>query len=133
MRYIILFTACLVLVLPGPSHAQYYPRRGPASATVNAGPYNGPAVTFHGTLKAITKKQLIVDLDRNAPGDEKESLTFRLSRKTKFLKDNKEIKPSDLAVGAHIMVDATRDGDQKLSALNVTTSAEAAAGTEPRP
>ena len=121
MRYVLL-PVLLTLLLPGPAPAQYGARRrGPVSATATSGPYSGPAVTFHGTLKALTKKELIVDLDAE-PGQEQQSLTFRFSKKTKFLKDDKDIKPTDLAVGTHIAVDATRDGDQKLSALNVTTA-----------
>jgi len=124
MRYVII---CLVLLtlLPGMSQAQVVSRRrGPAAATATSGPYNGPAVTFRGTLKALTKKELIVDLDAAAPGDEPQSLTFRLSKKTKFLKNEAEIKPADMALGTHIMVDATRDGDQKLSALQVAAAVE---------
>jgi hypothetical protein len=120
MRYPTLVTALLALLLPGISAAQYgYGRRGPSAATANSGPYTGPAVTFHGTVKVLTKKELIVDLDKAGPTEDQQTLTFRVSRKTKFLKDDKEIKPADFAVGMHITVDATRDGDQKLSALNV--------------
>jgi hypothetical protein len=60
-----------------------------------------------------------MDLDRPEPEAEQQSLTFRLSKKTKFLKDDQPIKLSDIAVGTHISLDATRDGDLKLSALNV--------------
>ncbi len=74
----------------------------------------------------LTKKELIVDLDKAGPTEDQQTLTFRLSKKTKFLKDDKEIKPADLAVGMHITVDATRDGDQKLSALNVMAPTPAA-------
>jgi len=48
-----------------------------------------------------------------------QTLTFRVSRKTKFLKNDLEIKPADIPVGTHLTLDATRDGDLKLSALNV--------------
>ena len=119
MRYIAMFPVLLALLLPARLPAQYSRRRGPASATSNSGPYNGPAVTFNGTVKALTKKELTVDLDPTDPGAERQSLTFRLSKKTKFLKDDQPVKPSDIEVGMHIALDATRDGDLKLSALNV--------------
>ncbi len=119
MRYIAMFPVLLALLLPARLPAQYSRRRGPASATSNSGPYNGPAVTFNGTVKALTKKELTVDLDPTDPGAERQSLTFRLSKKTKFLKDDQPVKPSDIEVGTHIALDATRDGDLKLSALNV--------------
>ena len=121
MRYIAIFPVLLALLLPArlPAQGGYSRRRGPASANANSGPYNGPAVTFNGTVKALTKKELIVDLDSTEPDAERQSLTFRFSKKTKFLKDDQPIKPSDIEVGTHITLDATRDGDQKLSALNV--------------
>jgi hypothetical protein len=114
-----MFPVLLALLLPARLPAQYSRRRGPASATANSGPYSGPAVTFNGTVKALTKKELTVDLDPTDPGAERQSLTFRLSKKTKFLKDDQPVKPSDIEVGTHIALDATRDGDLKLSALNV--------------
>jgi hypothetical protein len=121
MRHIAMFPMLLALLLPGLLTAQggYSRRRGPVSATATSGPYNGPAVTFNGTLKAITKKELLVELDSTDPAAEKQSLTFRFSRKTKFLKGDREIKPSDIEAGMHISLDATREGDQKLTAVSV--------------
>jgi len=122
-----IIVAALLTLLPVLCPAQYgYSRRRPSTATATAGPYTGPAVTFHGTLKALTKKELIMDLDaadrthdQAEEQTEDQSLTFRVSRKTKFLKNDKEIKPADIPVGTHLTLDATRDGDLKLSALNV--------------
>jgi hypothetical protein len=120
MRYIAILPVLLALLLPARSPAQYYPRRrGPVAATANSGPYTGPAVTFNGTVKVLTKKQVIVDLDPADPGADPQSLTFRLSKKTKFLKNDQPIKPSDIEAGTHISLDATRDGDMKFSALNI--------------
>jgi hypothetical protein len=131
MRYIAILTVILVLLLPGRMGAQYYPRRGPVSATASSGPYSGPAVTFNGTVKALTKKELIVDLDPADSGAERQSLTFRLSRKTKFLKGDQPVKPSDIELGTHISLDATRDGDLKLSALNVMVGPPGKAAGKP--
>lgn len=130
MRHIAIYPVILALLLAAMSPAQYARRRGPSSASANSGPYTGPAVTFNGTLKALTKKELLVDLDRAAPSDDPESLTFRFSKKTKFLKGDKPIQASDMEVGMHITLDATRDGDQKLSALNVMVAAAKAEKAE---
>lgn len=119
MRFLAMFLVLLVLLPQARLPAQYSRRRGPAPATANSGPYGGPAVTFNGTVKALTKKELIVDLDPTDPGAERQSLTFRLSKKTRFLKDDRPVKPSDIEVGTHTSLDATRGGDLKLSALNV--------------
>jgi hypothetical protein len=118
MRHIAILTLLLVLLLPARVPAQYV-RRLPSSATANAGPYSGPAVTFNGTVKTLTKKELTLDLDPADPGAERQTLTFRLSKKTRFVKGDQPIKPSDIELGTHLSLDATRDGDLKLSALNV--------------
>jgi hypothetical protein len=135
MRHIAIFLVLLALLLPARLPAQYYPRRGPVAATAHSGPYGGPAVTFNGTVKALTKKELVVDLDRPDPDAEQQSLTFRLSRKTKFLKGDQAIKLSDIEAGTHISLDATRDGDLKFSALNVMVAppGKPAEKAEPRP
>ncbi len=88
--------------------------RGPLT---NPGGYGGPAVTFQGNLKAISKKELRIDVD-----SEQQSLSFRITRKTHFTKDGKEIKLADVTVGTIVAVDAVRDPDQQFSALKVTVN-----------
>ena len=130
MRIIFIYAALWALLMAALSPAQVYSRRRPSIATATSGPYNGPAVTFHGTLKAISKKELLIELDASGQTQEQsqeqaeeQSLTFRISRKTKFLRNDQEIKPSDIPLGAHLTLDATRDGDLKLSVLNVMVAA----------
>ena len=122
MRNVLVWTALLVAMTAAVLLGQYSRRRSVATAT--AGPYNGPAVSFNGTVKSLTMKEIIIDLD-----SEEESLTLRRSGKTKFFKDDKEIKAADIPVGTHVTLDATRDGDQKLSALKVMVAPVAAPGT----
>lgn len=62
---------------------------------------------------------MVVDLDPPDPDAERQSLTFRFSKKTKFLKGDQSIKPTDIEPGTHISLDATREGDLKLTAVNV--------------
>jgi len=127
MRHIAILPVLVALLLPALLPAQYS-RRRTSSATANSGPYSGPAVTFNGTVKTLTKKELIVDLDPADPEAERQTLTFRLSKKTKFSKDDQSIALSDIAVGTHISLDATRDGDLKFSALNVMVAPGKPAG-----
>lgn len=94
-----------------------YPRRTRGPTTGSAGVYDGPAVTFQGKLKALTKKDLRIDTDT-----EQQSITFRVSSKTHFNKDGKPIKLSDVSLETIVQVDAVRDPDQKLSAINVIVS-----------
>ncbi|MGA3040042.1 MAG: hypothetical protein ABSF54_04540 [Bryobacteraceae bacterium] len=121
MRYLAILPVLLALFLPARLPAQY--SRRPVRAATNAGPYGGPAVTFNGKVKALSKKELILDVDRPDPDAEPETVTFRVSKKTKFLKGDQPIKPSDINVGMHISLEATRDGDLKMSALNVMLAA----------
>ena len=121
MRLSIILALLLISITVAPLPGQYGRRRS-SVATATAGPYNGPAVTFHGTLKTLTKKEIVIELDA-----EQESLTLRRSGKTKFFKNDQEIKAADVPVGTHVSLDATRDGDQKLSAINVMVAPAPAA------
>jgi hypothetical protein len=119
MRYFAMFYLLVVLLWAGQLPGQYSRRRLPSSASATSGPYTGPAVTFNGTVKSISKKEILLDLDKKESSEDPESLTFRFSKKTTFKKGDNTIKAADLEVGMHISLDATRDGDQKLSAVNV--------------
>jgi hypothetical protein len=110
--------AIVVLLSPALVFSQVgYPRRTRGANTGNLGGYDGPAVTFQGKLKALSKKELRIDTDT-----EQQSITFRVTSKTHFLKDGKPIKPSDVSLEITVAVDAVRDPDQKLSARNVIVS-----------
>jgi hypothetical protein len=118
MRTIIAACALTVLLAPALMFSQgTYGRRTRGANSTNPGGYNGPAVTFQGHLKSLTKKELRIDADADG-----ESITFRVSRKTHFLKDDKEIKLADVPLETIVAVDAVRDPDQKFSALNVIVS-----------
>jgi hypothetical protein len=103
------------LLTPALMFSQY--TRRPRGYPTNPSVYDGPAVTFQGNLKALSKKELRIDVDA-----EEQSLTFRVSKKTHFLKDGKEIKLADVPLGTLVAVDAMRDPDQKFSALNVVVN-----------
>ena len=92
-----------------------YGRRTRGSNSVgNPGADGLPTVTFRGNLKMLSKSELRIDVDSG-----EQSLTFRVSRKTHFIKDGKPIKPADVALETIVAVDAARDPDLKFSALNV--------------
>ena len=118
MLRIIAALAVAGLLLPAAMFSQgAYGRRTRGPMSANPGSLNVPAVTFQGTLKALSKKELRIDVE-----GEEQSLTFRVSGKTRFTKDGKAIKPRDVTVGTIVAVDATRDPDQKFSASNVIVS-----------
>jgi hypothetical protein len=90
--------------------------RGTGSASAPGG-YNGPAVTFQGKLKELTKKELRIDVE-----SEQQSITCRVTSKTQFMKDGKKIKLDDIKLGSDVAVDATREPDLKFTALSVVAS-----------
>ena len=126
-----ILAALLALLVPALSLAQYgYPNtrmphtRG-ARPTANTGAYGGPAVTFHGKLKQITNKEVVI------VSDEDQEIVLRRTHKTRFLKGDKEIKPAELHEGAALTIDVTKDPDMKPMALNVFVDPPKPAGRPP--
>jgi len=70
-------------------------------------------VSFRGPLKEIDKNQLRIETEQH------ESLTFRRTHKTKFLKNGKKFDPANLTVGTQVTVDTGKDPDGGLVAVNV--------------
>lgn len=107
----------IAVLMPAILSGQYgYPRArrsGSANQTKNTGAYGGPAVSFHGKLKELTKREIVIETDDD------QALSIGRYRKTKFLKDNREIKAADIPMGASLTVDVTQDPDLKPLAVNV--------------
>ncbi len=72
-----------------------------------------PAPTFRGTVDAIDKKLLV--LEGAAPN----ALTFKITKKTVFLKGNQKVKLQDIPTGAPVSVEAHKAPDGSLAALAV--------------
>jgi hypothetical protein len=79
--------------------------------------YKGVVVTFHGVLKKLTKKEILIE------SDEKQLLTMRCSSKTRFRDQDGEIKFSDVDLDSRVSIDASEDVDLKLMAINVRVDA----------
>ena len=95
------------------AHGQYAHGRRTVPHTAPQA-YKGLVVTFHGVLKKLSKKELILQSDDN------QLMTMRCSRKTKFHSGEEEIKSSDIDLESRVAVDASEDSDLKMMALNVT-------------
>jgi hypothetical protein len=80
-----------------------------------------PVATFHGTVRTINKKEIVVDMP------EDQSIAFHISHKTKFLKDAKPVKPASIGAGAPVTVDGKRDLLGNVEAVTVTLDTKAAA------
>ena len=105
---------CMLMPL---ADAQYRGRR-PAAGTSTPLPLKGLTVTFHGVVKKITKKELMIESDEN-----NQLLTLRCSGKTKFHNDDGVLKWSDIDLESRVSVEASEDNDLKLMALNVKLEA----------
>ncbi len=99
--------------------AQYYPVPYPSRPRIvgntrsTGGVNQQPAVTFHGTLKQISNKEIVIETD------EQQEVSIHRSRKTRFLKEDKEVKPAEVAPGTVVTLDVTKAPDATLMALNL--------------
>lgn len=93
--------------------AQYRTRRGGGTAPPANTGYNGPPVAMHGVVRSLNKKQLLIDDDQG------ETQTVRITKKTKFIKDKKDVKFSDVPPGETVTVEVTKDPSQKLVAVDI--------------
>src|ERR1700680_1433586 len=79
----------LLLVPPAALDGQMRGRRGgSSSAPAHPEAFKGVVVTFHGTLKKLTKKEIMIESSE----DNHELVTFRRSKGTKFFEKDAEIK-----------------------------------------
>ncbi len=102
----------MLLLLPCLVFAQYRTNRRIVTGG-GTGAYGGPAVTFHGSVKAISSKDIVII------NEEQQEITIHRTRKTKFLKSDQEVKPATIAPGTAVTLDVTKAPDQSLLALNL--------------
>src|SRR5260370_21558767 len=79
-------------------------------------PQSALSPTFEGTLKLLTNKEIVIQLQSD------QLLSIRRNRKTKFVENGKEIKPSDIAQGTPLAIDVKEDIDLKPLALRVVVN-----------
>jgi hypothetical protein len=98
--------------------AQYpypYPRTRPgAPGTPHPPAYKDVAGSFHGKLKELNSKEILIETEDD------QTVSIHRSRKTKFLKGKESIKASDIDLETMVTVDASEDPDLKLTAVSVT-------------
>ena len=118
--------AVLVMALsPFSWGQQRAPVRGRASATAGRGALNDPNApkgvyaTSHGVVKSISKSVLMVAMD-----DEHE-MKFRITRKTKFISGDKNIKASSIESGQSVAVDAETALDGAFEAVRIVLESPA--------
>ena len=94
--------------------AQRRRSNAPRSEGLGAGVNDNLAGTFHGKLKDLNGKEIVLQTA------EDQTVVIRRSRKTKFWRDGKEVKASGIEVDEMVSVDAVEDVDLKPIAVRVT-------------
>ena len=121
----------ILVLMALPLLAQQPPQRTRTRSLPNTigdtGAYHEPAATMHGTLKRITNKAIVII------GDGDQSVEIVRTHKTKFLRDGKEIKPSDILVGSVLSIDVGKFPDLTPQAVNVMVDSPPIDGAIPAP
>ena len=109
----VLVLMAVLLLIPAALSGQMRGRRGVSPAHPEA--FKGIIVTFHGALRKLNKKEIIIE----STGENRELVTFRRNKATKFLENDAEIKPTDIDLETAVTVDASEDIDLQLMAVRV--------------
>lgn len=113
----------LLLVLGSPVCGQTRNSRERRSATprpdLNTTAVKDLAGTFRGTLKELTNKEIVIQNEEN------QTVSIRRNRKTKFLRDEREIKAAEIPLNTPVTIEAAQDIDLKPMAISVTADSAA--------
>ena len=82
---------------------------------------------MHGTLKRLTNKAVVIITD----GDQ--SVEIVRTHKTKFLRNGKEIQPTEIALGSIVSVDVGKFPDLTPQAVNVMVDSPPMEGAVSKP
>jgi len=83
-----------------------------------------PPATFHGIVHGVSKKQITIE---NEDGN---LLDFDINRKTRLMRGQTQISPSDLENGEPVTIEARQEMGRFLVAVSITAQPKS---TEPRP
>lgn len=103
----------MVAILLCPAIAEAQRMRRSANGTASPLPLKGVVISFHGVLKELSKKTILLQTD------DQQLVTLRRSSKTKFLRQDQEIKADDFDLDDKVTIDATEDNDLKFLAMAV--------------
>jgi len=114
MKSAAIFTLSLILLAPFALTAQYrrrmiYDNKG----AVTPDPGTNVTVNVRGVLKGLSKNEILVETDQE------HTISLRRTSKTKFLREDKEVKADDVSLDEKVNVDVAQDKDAKLMAVVV--------------
>ena len=111
MRRIVTGLLMLVLVSPVPAQRRYGGRPAPGGA--KPGAIADVLVQLEGTLRSISKKEIILDL----PNDQ--SLTLRRGKKVAFFRGKEAVAEPKIAQGTALAVEVRKNPWGEMEAVNV--------------
>jgi hypothetical protein len=126
VRYRVAVIFLLAAVVVSAQYPYPYPRtRRPGAAAPPGGEVpKGVVIVFKGKLKVIDKKKIVIETETS------ELLTIKLTGKTKFLDNGKEVKPTAIDLETPLTVDVNQETDASLLAVNVTVDSPGKAGAD---
>ena len=125
MKLAALVALSLMVLGPLAIPAQYR-RRGVYNnnnGAVMPGPVADVSINVQGVLKGLSKKELLVETG------EDHTISLRRTSKTKFFREDKQVKADDVALEEKVSVEVAQDKDAKLMAVMVKLGAPGKPGT----
>ena len=125
MKLAALVALSLMVLGPLAIPAQYR-RRGVYNnnnGAVMPGPVADVSIDVQGVLKGLSKKELLVETG------EDHTISLRRTSKTKFFREDKQVKADDVALEEKVSVEVAQDKDAKLMAVMVKLGAPGKPGT----
>ena len=113
--YIALLVLAFVMEAPAVAQSRRGSARQPSGKATGTDPSLTAAVaTFDGVVRAVSKKELAIDLDGG------NSVEFKLSKKTEYYVGAKPGQAKDLVLEANVKVEGSKDVFGVLTASKVT-------------
>lgn len=114
MKSAAIFTLSLILLAPFALTAQYRRRMiYDNNGAVTPDPGTNVTVNVQGVLKGLSKNEILVETDQE------HTISLRRTSKTKFLREDKEVKADNVSLDEKVNVDVAQDKDAKLMAVVV--------------
>jgi hypothetical protein len=106
----------LMLQVPGPGQAQRGHKQSHSSNPVFQ--ETDAVATFDGTFKSADKKHVLIDVENG------QTMQMFITGSTKFIKQDKPVRPADFQSGEPVTVEAARDARYNLVAVRVMSKKE---------
>ncbi len=114
MKSAAIFTLSLILLAPFALTAQYRRRMiYDNNGAVTPDPGTNVTVNVQGVLKGLSKNEILVE------SDQEHTISLHRTSKTKFLREDKEVKADNVSLDEKVNVDVAQDKDAKLMAVVV--------------